>query len=47
MEHLMPTLHSHTHLQFAPANAPPKIAKEYVFANADRQTSGRKRTPKR
>jgi hypothetical protein len=37
---------SHTHLQFAPANAPPKIAKEYVFANADRQT-GRKRTPKR
>ncbi len=28
---------SHTHLQFAPANAPPKIAKEYVFANADRR----------
>jgi hypothetical protein len=22
---------SHTHLQFAPANAPPKIAKEYVL----------------
>jgi len=37
---------SHTHLQFARATAPPKIAKEYVFANADRQT-GRKRTPKR
>jgi len=28
---------SHTHLQFAPANAPPKIAKEYVFAHADGQ----------
>jgi hypothetical protein len=25
-------------LQFAPANAQPKIAKEYVFANADRNT---------
>ena len=36
---------SHTHLQFAPANAPPKIVKEYVFANADGQT--KKRTPKR
>jgi hypothetical protein len=41
-----PTLRSHTHLQFAPANTPPKIAKEYVFATANRQT-GRKRTPKR
>jgi hypothetical protein len=47
MEHLMPTLHSHTHCHATQANAPPKIAKEYVFANADRQTSGRKRTPKR
>jgi len=26
---------SHTHLQFAPTNATPKIAKEYVFANAN------------
>lgn len=34
---------SHTHLQFAPATAPPKITKEYVFANADRQT-GRRNT---
>ncbi|QTD37619.1 SAM-dependent DNA methyltransferase [Polaribacter batillariae] len=25
---------SHTHLQFAPANTTPKIAKEYAFANA-------------
>ncbi len=29
---------SHTHLQFAPAKLKPKIAKEYVFANADRRT---------
>ncbi len=28
----------HTHLQFAPAKLKPKIAKEYVFANADRRT---------
>ncbi|WP_397363848.1 hypothetical protein [Olleya sp. R77988] len=27
----MPTLKSHTHLQFAPANATPKITKEYVL----------------
>ena len=27
----MPTLKSHTHLQFAPASATPKIAKEYVL----------------
>ena len=33
---------SHTHLQFAPANAKPKIAKEYVFANA-RQDCGKKK----
>ena len=32
-------LKSHTHLQFAPANATPKIAKEYVFANAHFRTS--------
>ena len=30
-----PTLKSHTHLQFAPATTPTKIAKEYVFANAE------------
>ena len=29
---------SHTHLQFAPAKLKPKIAKEYVFANADGRT---------
>jgi|GEM_PF-1869229 len=27
---------SHTHLQFAQAKARPKIAKEYVFANASK-----------
>ena len=33
-----PTLKSHTHLQFTQANATPKIAKEYVFANAEERT---------
>lgn len=32
----------HTHLQFAPANTPAKIAKEYVFAHAENQ-AGRKK----
>jgi len=29
-------------LQFAPANATPKIAKEYVFANAENQAERKK-----
>lgn len=33
---------SHTHLQFAPSNTPPKIAKEYGFAHAENQ-AGRKK----
>ncbi|MFZ2283250.1 MAG: N-6 DNA methylase [Lutibacter sp.] len=33
---------SHTHLQFAPANASPKIAKEYVFADAKKQVELKK-----
>jgi len=33
----MPT-HLVAHLQFAPANAKAKIAKEYVFANATNRT---------
>jgi DNA (cytosine-5)-methyltransferase 1 len=33
---------SHTHLQFAPANTTPKIAKEYVFANAENQLDEKK-----
>ena len=36
---------SHTHLQFARADTRPKIAKEYVFANADRKTEKRKHIP--
>ena len=37
-----PTLKSHTHLQFATANAKPKIEKEYVFANAEKQVDEKK-----
>ena len=37
-----PTLKSHTHLQFATANATPKIEKEYVFANAEKQVDEKK-----
>ena len=37
-----PTLKSHTHLQFATANATPKIEKEYVFANAEKQVNEKK-----
>lgn len=33
-----PTLKSHTHLQFAPPHATPKIAKEYVLP---KHTSGK------
>ncbi|WP_127845300.1 DNA cytosine methyltransferase [Psychroflexus aestuariivivens] len=33
---------SHTHLQFAPANTKSKIAKEYVFANAEKQAEEKK-----
>jgi len=29
-------------LQFSPANATPKIAKEYVFANAENQAEPKK-----
>jgi hypothetical protein len=34
---------SHTHLQFAPADTQPKIAKEYVFANAKNRTGKMKK----
>lgn len=37
-----PTLKSHTHLQFAKTNATPKIEKEYVFANAEKQADEKK-----
>jgi hypothetical protein len=33
---------SHTHLQFTPATTLPKIAKEYVFANAENQAEWNK-----
>jgi len=33
---------SHTHLQFARANTTPKIAKEYVFVNAETQAERNK-----
>ena len=39
----MPYAKSHTHLQFATANATPKIAKEYVFANATNRTENKVR----
>ena len=37
-----PTLKSHTHLQLATANAKPKIEKEYVFANDEKQADEKK-----
>ncbi len=47
----MPTLNSHTHCQAAPANATTQAWQQRVSAQPhdqdDRQTSGRKRTPKR
>ncbi|NJB72893.1 DNA (cytosine-5)-methyltransferase 1 [Saonia flava] len=36
------TAKSHTHLQLAPATAPSKIAKEYVFPNAENQLDEKK-----
>jgi hypothetical protein len=38
---------SHTHLQFAPTNATPKIAKEYVSPTLTSELNNKHRKPSR
>jgi hypothetical protein len=42
----MPTLKSHTHLQFAQAKATPKIAKEYVLPSLTFELNNKHRKTK-